>query len=174
MKATTSKLVLVAYASKYGSTKEIAEKIGHVLGQRGLEVAVHDFAEIKSFRPYSAVIIGSAVYAGRWLKMAQDFVKQHAHELKTKPTWLFSSGPVGYDKLRLEEKSVQLGKEISAIPLREHKIFAGKLDRQKLKFYEQAMVFAFRAHDGDYRDWNDIEAWSLHIAEDLNHQRSKK
>lgn len=87
--------VLVAYATKHGSTKEIAERIGATLGGRGLNADVRDTRDRPSPEAYDAVVLGSAVYVGSWRKDAATFLRQHQARLREVPCWLFSSGPTG-------------------------------------------------------------------------------
>jgi menaquinone-dependent protoporphyrinogen oxidase len=89
------KKVLVAYASKYGATAEIAEQVGEGLKKAGLEVEVLPAEKVKDLGEYGAVVLGSAVYAGQWRKEASDFLQGNEQALKEMPVWLFSSGPTG-------------------------------------------------------------------------------
>ncbi len=85
--------LLVAYATKYGATAEIAEKIGAVLHEEGFHVDVMEAAEVRDVVPYVAVVVGSAVYAGSWRKEAAELLTQHAGELAERPVWLSPAGP---------------------------------------------------------------------------------
>jgi menaquinone-dependent protoporphyrinogen oxidase len=88
--------VLVTAATKYGATAEIAAAIAEVLDEHGLEATMLSPEEVKGVDGYDAVVIGSAVYAGHWLKPARELVERHATTtLAGRPVWLFSSGPVG-------------------------------------------------------------------------------
>src|SRR5205823_6620049 len=84
--------VLVTAASKHGATFEIAEVIARVLDEHGLSTELVAIEEVHDLRRYEAVVLGSAVYMGQWLKQARGFVDAHASELAQRPTWLFSSG----------------------------------------------------------------------------------
>ena len=95
--------VLVTAASKHGATEEIAERIGAVLAAHGVEVEVKKLQDVSGLAGYEAVVLGSGIYLGKWLKEARRFVEVHAAELAQRPTWLFASGsimgdpPVGDD-----------------------------------------------------------------------------
>ena len=89
------KFVLVAYASKYGATAEIAEKIGEVLNQAGLQTDISSVDRVRDLTPYDVVVLGSAVYIGRWRKEAVKFLKANESALAERQVWLFSSGPSG-------------------------------------------------------------------------------
>jgi menaquinone-dependent protoporphyrinogen oxidase len=116
---------------------------------------------------FDAVVLGSAVYMGRWLDPARTFVEHRAEALSNRPTWLFSSGPIGDPPRPEESDAVDVGELMSKAHAKSHKLFAGKLDRSKLGFGERAVMLAFRAVEGDYRDWDEVEAWARGIAEEL-------
>lgn len=155
--------VLVSAASKHGATAEIAETIGAALASDGLEVDVRRPEDVTTTAPYNAVVLGSGVYAGRWLASAREFSERAAESLKARPVWLFSSGPVGDPaKPAADPVDVEaIRKRTNAI---DHRVFAGKLDRQKLGFGERAIVLAVHAAEGDFRSWDDVAAWAAGIA----------
>jgi menaquinone-dependent protoporphyrinogen oxidase len=159
--------VLVAVASKHGATQEIAEAIGRGLGERGLDAEVKPVDDVVDVARYEAIVLGSAVYMGQWLEPARFFVDEHHDELAAKPTWLFSSGPIGDPPKPTEGEAVRIGPIVEATHAREHRLFAGKLDKGKLGFGERAMVRAFRAPEGDFRNWDEIAAWAGEIARAL-------
>lgn len=84
--------VLVAAASEHGATAEIAVWLGAALAQNGVDVDVRKLEEVSDVEHYEAVVLGSAVYFGQWLKTACRFIDTHAADLARRPTWLFSSG----------------------------------------------------------------------------------
>ncbi|HLG90671.1 MAG TPA: flavodoxin domain-containing protein, partial [Candidatus Saccharimonadales bacterium] len=84
--------VLVAVASKYGGTQEIAYVISKIMSKCGIDTDVKNIETDSDIASYDAIVLGSAVYHGNWLKSARDFVDKHAEELASRPTWLFSSG----------------------------------------------------------------------------------
>ena len=159
--------VLVSAASKHGSTMEIAERIGAALREHGLETDVLPAEQVMSVADYDAVLLGSAVYAGHWLDAGRTLVDKEATALASRPTWLFSSGPIG-EPLRPEEDPVDVTALVARVQPREHRVFAGKLDRRALGFAERAIVRALRAPEGDFRDWTAISDWAHHIARALN------
>jgi hypothetical protein len=87
--------VLVAASSRHGATGAIAEEIGRTLAERGLDVQVTPLEDLSDVAGFDAFVVGSAIYAGRWLAPARAFVDEHGAELRSRPTWLFSSGPLG-------------------------------------------------------------------------------
>jgi menaquinone-dependent protoporphyrinogen oxidase len=157
---------LVIAASKHGATAEIAATLGEALARRGIVTAVNDVADVSDIEGYDAVVLGSAVYAGRWLKAARELVELRHEALASRPVWLFSSGPVG-DPLRPLEDPVDAATIVAAIGARGHRVFAGKIDKGKLSLGEKAMVKALRVPDGDYRDWDEVAAWAGEIADAL-------
>ena len=158
--------VLVATASKYGATAEIGKTIAEVLGERGLEPTVLPPEQVDGVDGYDAAVLGSAVYAGHWLKPARELVERHAGGLAGRPVWLFSSGPVG-DPPKPEEDPVDVADLVALTDARDHRVFAGKLVRRQLSFPERAIVAALRVPEGDFRDWTEIRRWAAGIAEAL-------
>jgi menaquinone-dependent protoporphyrinogen oxidase len=156
--------VLVTAATRYGATTEIAAAIAGVLGDHGLEATVFPPEQVEGVDGYDAVVVGSAVYAGHWLKPARELVDRLGNELAGRPVWLFSSGPVG-DPPKPEEDPVDVADLLAATGAREHRIFAGKLVRKQLSFPERAIVSALRVPEGDFRDWTEIRQWAAGIAD---------
>jgi menaquinone-dependent protoporphyrinogen oxidase len=158
--------VLVIAASKHGSTDEIAASIGECLSERGHELAVSAVEQVDSIRDFHAIVVGSAVYAGHWLKPAMDLVTDNAAVLSSRPVWLFSSGPVG-DPPKPATDPDEVGELMALIGARGHRLFAGKIDKSKLGFAEKAIVAALRVPYGDFRDWTQIKQWAIDIADEL-------
>lgn len=156
--------VLVTAATKYGATGEIAQAIGQVLHERGVDTTVLPPDQVEAVDDYDAVVLGSGVYAGHWLKPAKEFVDRNSSALAARPVWLFSSGPIG-DPPKPEEDPVDVAELMQTTKAREHRLFGGKLERQQLSFPEKAMMVAFRVKDGDFRDWEEIKGWAAEIAE---------
>jgi menaquinone-dependent protoporphyrinogen oxidase len=155
--------VLLAVSSRHGATAEIGRTIGEELAAQGLELVVHPLGTGEEPSDFDAAVLGSSVYAGHWERDIKDFVEEHGSSMAGKPVWLFSSGPIG-DPPKPEEVPVDVGGIIELTGAREHTVFAGKLDKSKLSFGEKAIVMAFRAPDGDFRDWDQIRSWAKDIA----------
>jgi len=163
--------VLVAYATKYGATAEIAEKIGQVLREAGVRADVLSADRVGDLTPYQAVVLGSAVYIGQWRKEAVKFLKANETVLAEKPVWLFSSGPMG------EGDAVELGRGwrfpgklqpiADRIQPRDIAVFHGAVDVGKLNFIEKRMLKTVKAPSGDFRDWDAITSWAAAIADAL-------
>jgi menaquinone-dependent protoporphyrinogen oxidase len=159
--------VLVAAASRHGATQEIAEAIGRTLNAEGVHASVAANVDAGDPAGYDAVVLGSAVYMGHWLDAATKFVESHGTALSNRPAWLFSSGPIGDPPRPTEPEAVDVADLVSKTQAKGHKLFAGKLDKGKLGFGERAVMLAFRAAEGDYRDWEEVEAWARAIAGEL-------
>jgi len=160
--------ILVTAASRHGSTGEIAQELGKALrgALPGMGVDVVPLTRVGSFDGYDAVVLGSAVYFGRWLDEARWQVTAHADALRERPVWLFSSGPVG-DTTVPDAEPVDGAELARAVGAREHRVFAGRLLREDLGLRERLAVGMVHAPDGDFRDWAAIRAWADRIAADL-------
>ena len=165
------KKVLITYASKYGATAEIAERVGQVLQQVGLAVDVRPADQVSDLAPYGAVVLGSAVYAGQWRKEAAEFLAENEQALAQRPVWLFSSGPTGTgDPVELMKGwrfPEALQPVADRIRPRDIAFFGGELDLKKLNLPEKLIVKGFKAPIGDFRDWDTIQNWATAIAETL-------
>jgi len=157
----------VVFASKYGSTREVAEAIAEELG-RAHNVRVRDAAEVKGFDGADAVVLGSAIYAGHWLKPARTLLEERVDELVSRPTWLFSVGPIGDPPQPADAGPEGISEAMDAVRARGHEVFAGKLDHAALSRIERLMVRALRAPEGDFRDWGAIRAWARSVAAELS------
>jgi menaquinone-dependent protoporphyrinogen oxidase len=162
--------VLVVVASKHGATQEIARALADEMprgaGASGLTATLHEAARAPGPAGFDAVVVGSAVYAGRWREEARDYVTAHAAELRDKPVWLFSSGPIGEPPFPPDEPhDVHPLRQL--IGARGHRVFPGRLDKELLSFGERAMVTAMRAPLGDFRDWAAVRAWAGELAAEL-------
>jgi menaquinone-dependent protoporphyrinogen oxidase len=111
---------------------------------------------------HDVVVLGSGVYAGHWLKQARDYVDAHQATLQERSVWLFSSGPVGDPPEPLEDPA-DLPELLDKTQARGHQLFAGKVDRSRVRFAERAILAALRVPDGDFRDMEAVRAWALSL-----------
>ncbi|HEU4947151.1 MAG TPA: flavodoxin domain-containing protein [Kribbella sp.] len=158
-----SRTVLVAYATKMGSTAGIAEAIGAELRRGGHRVDVRDVAEVGSIAAYDAVVLGSAVYIRRWRPEAVRFLRRHADELRERQVWLFHSGSLGADKdtpQSLPRNVVRLVHRIGATP---PVTFAGRLDPAAARGFLAGRL-ARGDLAGDFRDWDRIARWARDVS----------
>ena len=163
-----SNKILITYATKYGSTHEIADKIGEVLHNAGIEVELLPVDQVETLSNYGAVVFGSAVYAGQWRKEAVKFLEANQAVFAQMPFWIFSSGPTGSgDPVQLTKGWLYpdaLKPVMDRIHPRAIAVFHGWLDSDKLNFGEKLIVKGVRAPMGDFRDWDAIIAWANQIA----------
>lgn len=160
--------VLVTYATRYGGTAEIAEKIGGVLGEAGLQADVVPVAKVGDLTPYRAVVLGSAVYIGNWRREAARFLQVNERSLVERSVWLFSSGPTGEgDAVELMD-GWRLPKGLQAVVDRIQPqgitIFHGVVNIERLNPIERWMLKNVQSPIGDFRDWDAIASWAETIA----------
>ncbi|WP_454048689.1 flavodoxin domain-containing protein [Cellulomonas sp. Marseille-Q8402] len=162
--------ILVATASRHGSTREIgsrlADEIFAGLRTRGVEAEVEhlDAGLVGDVAAYDAVVLGSAVYLGRWLKDAVRLAERRL-AVQDRPVWLFSSGPVVEGD---DAENLSWARTPWAV---EHHMFGGKLDRSVLSWHERLAVRAARAPDGDRRSDDEIVRWAATICAALAERR---
>jgi menaquinone-dependent protoporphyrinogen oxidase len=171
--------ILVVYASKYGATQGIAERIAEKLIASGCEARVQpaqaagDLAS-DDLAAYDAFVIGSAAYMGSWRKEARDFVRRNREFLATRPVWLFSSGPLGTATRDAQGRDVLVTSEPreftefrEAIGPRDLRVFFGAADRSTFKGIDRLFGRFFKSVEGDFRDWAAIDAWAEVLARAL-------
>ena len=165
--------VLVAVASRHGSTWEIAEAVADVLRDAGFSVDVADPDDVETLDPYGAVLLGSSVYVGRWAASARAMVDRLAHALTSRPVWLFSSGPVGNPPFPAGDPE-EIPSLVNRLDARGHRTFAGKLDRGGLALAERAVVSLIQAEHGDFRAWQDVQDWAGTVAAELHAEEIRR
>jgi menaquinone-dependent protoporphyrinogen oxidase len=152
--------ILVAFASRHGSTRAIAETIAAELETCGHRAVFRDISQVTSLDGFDAVVAGSGVYLGRWLGPARDFLDRLQPELSAVPTWLFSSGQIG-EQPASEPQDVTARRD--TIRLMDHHSFAGRLEARSLGLGERLISRLVGTTEGDYRDWDEIRAWAREI-----------
>lgn len=161
--------ILVAYATKAGSTGEIAQKIAQILRQSGAQVDVRLVKNIANLNSYNSLVIGSAIRAGAWLPHVVEFVENNQATLKQMSVAYFAVC------LTLQEDTPENRQTVRAYldpvcdlvtPL-DVGLFAGQLDYQRLNLVESLMLKMMKAPAGDYRDWSAIETWAKTLADKL-------
>jgi menaquinone-dependent protoporphyrinogen oxidase len=158
--------ILVAYASKGGSTAEVANEIGKVLNAQGLTVDVRQVNTVTDVSSYQAVIIGSAIRMGGWLSAAKKFVKTHQQTLSKIPTAYFAVCLSLKDDT--EENRREAAKYLDAVrAIVEPKavgLFAGKMDYRMLSFLDRLISEKMaKAPEGDFRNWDAIRDWAANL-----------
>jgi menaquinone-dependent protoporphyrinogen oxidase len=175
--------ILVAYASRHGATRGIAERIAQTLQGSGLEVTLQPAEEVADVGKYDAFVIGSAAYVSHWLKEAVNLVRRNRALLASRPVWLFSSGPIGTDMVDAKGRDVLQASEpqefaefAGAIHPRDEHVFFGAYDpdAEPIGFMERLGARFTRMASirqqipaGDFRDWAAIETWARGIAHEL-------
>ncbi len=159
--------ILVSAASRHNATSEVAQAIARTLERADIKVDVRRPEEVSHLAAYDGVVLGSAIYAGHWLRAAKELVERTSSRMRGIPVWLFSTGPIG-DPLKPEGLPVDVAAMLEQSGAREHRMFGGRLDKRELGFGEKAIVRVVGAAEGDYRPWDEIEAWAEEIATTLS------
>ena len=162
--------ILVAYATRYGSTQEVAEAVAETLRESGLEVDLQPMREVRSLEGYGAVVVGAALYMYRWHKDARRFLSRHRKALVELPVAVFALGPVKdpRDEEEWQNSRDQLDKELAKHAWLKPvavEILGGKFDPALLRF--PLNVFAGSEPASDIRDWEAIGAWAGDLADEL-------
>ena len=160
--------VLIAYATRYGSTTGIAERIAAALREAGIRVTLRRADMVDSVSEYDAVVFGSPVYDQRWLPAGDRFVRRNLPVLAQRPTWLFSVGSFS-DRRRIigpliRREPQDIGALLDTIGPRGYRVFAGIIDPSGWPLYARLLYRVLGGRFGDNRDWHDIEDWAHAIA----------
>lgn len=165
-----STTILVAYATRYGSTQEVAEAVAETLRESGLTVDLLPMRQVRALEGYSAVVLGAALYMYRWHKDARRFLSRHRKALAQRPVAVFALGPVHepHDEKEWQDSQIQLDKQLAKFPWFEPvsvELFGGKFDPAKLAFPINKL--AGNEPPSDARDWDAIRAWARGLAATL-------
>jgi menaquinone-dependent protoporphyrinogen oxidase len=171
MSAVETMRVLVGYASRFGSTRDIATRIADAVRMRGSEVDVRSIDAISDIARYDAIVFGSGVYDGSWTTEAMTLMRRHADVLAHKPLWLFSVGsfgdshPIVGSLMKKEPK--EIGDLEHTLHPRDYRVFAGVIDLDHWPAWGRLLFKALGGHAGDNRHWPEIDAWAEQIAHAL-------
>ncbi|QDQ09437.1 flavodoxin domain-containing protein [Streptomyces spectabilis] len=157
--------VLVAYGSTYGSTAELARTVGDVLRKEGLLVEVRSAGLVRDLTPYGAVVLGGALYAGRWQRDARHFARRHRRALVRLPLWLFSSGPLDSSAAERDVPPPSVRRLARRLEARGHMTFGGRLDERAGGWVARKIVESGKG--GDFRDFAVVTTWAEGVARDL-------
>ena len=168
--------VLIIYASQYGSTKGIAERIADTLRDQHIDAQLAPAeagSEALIGDGFDGFVIGSAVQGGHWLKPAIEFVRESAPIMARRPAWLFSSGPIGaqyVDRPQPEPKEIAEVRRL--VNVQDHVVFAGSFDPKTADLGSAGWLVRHVAARfmpvGDFRQWDVIESWAAGIARELD------
>jgi menaquinone-dependent protoporphyrinogen oxidase len=159
--------VLVAYATRYGSTQEVAEAVATTLRERGLAVDIQPMREVRTLEGYRAIVLGAPLYMFHWHKDALHFLARYRAALIARPVAIFALGPFHAEEKEFQEVRAQLDKELAKFPWLTPAalaIFGGKFDPQKLTFPYNLVPALKSMPASDVRDWAAIHAWASDLA----------
>jgi len=164
-----TKSILLAYASRFGSTQEVAETITAVLREAGLEVDIKAMEQVETVTQYDAVVLGAAIYNAKWHAGAHQFLSQHLESLRQRPLAIFTLGPLSSSEAAKRNSRRQLDSELAKYPWLKPvavEIFAGKYDPSKpgLGFFDRFVPAR------DLRNWDAIRAWANALSVQLQHR----
>lgn len=153
--------ILIAYASRYGTTREVAEAIAATLREHELNVEVLAAAAVDDLGPYGAVVLGGGIYMGRWHRDARGFVKHFERELRELPVAVFALGPTTQRPKDLAGSVQQLDRGLARLPIDPFavRVFGGAFDPTKVGFPFNRIPAA------DVRDWDAIHDWAVELAQ---------
>ncbi len=159
--------ILVAYATKMGSTREIAEVIGDVLQKAGHDTTVSEVDGVEGFAGFDAAVVGSAVYMGHWRPEAVELLEQQVKLGVTIPVWLFQSGPFDRDSHTADKDTPKKVHALAAaLDTAAPMTFGGRIEPSTaIGFIAKRMAKGPNA--GDYRDFDQIRRWARDIAAQL-------
>jgi menaquinone-dependent protoporphyrinogen oxidase len=158
--------ILIAYATKHGSTREVADSLAAALREHDLDVATLPAAHVDDLSPYDGVVVGGSLYTGRWHPDALDFLKRHRGVLETVPVAVFAMGPRTMETRDVAQSRAQLDRALAKVPGVDPfavTIFGGVLDPRKLRFPFNRMPAS------DARDWDAVHAWAADVAQGLTY-----
>ena len=161
---TVAAKVLVAYASKHGTTREVAEAVAATLRELGLLVEVVEAAQVRDVARYDAIVVGAGLYMGKWHADARHLLKRHRSELAAKPLAVFGMGPDSLEHAKVADSWKQLARSLEATPELDPiavAIFGGALKPENWPFLFKRLP-AF-----DARDWDAIRSWAEEVAPKL-------
>ncbi len=150
--------VLLAYATRYGSTQEVAEAITTTLRADGVKVDIQPMQDVKNLDDYSAVVLGAAIYNTRWHPDAHKFLSKYQEALKQRPVAIFALGPLSTSDAAMRRSRSQLDKELEKYPWLKPvavEMFVGKSDPAKLGILDRLFTKA-----SDHRDWKVVRSWA--------------
>jgi menaquinone-dependent protoporphyrinogen oxidase len=155
--------ILVAYATRYGSTQEVAEHIAAVLLEAGHPVAIHPAGDVPSLEAFDAVVLGAPLYMGKWHRDARRFLSKHRAALAERPVAVFALGPLESTEEQMRDATEQLDKNLAKAPWLtpvDKEVFVGKFDPDNLTFPHNLLPLGDALPVGDHRDWDAIRGWA--------------
>lgn len=158
--------ILLAYATRFGSTQEVVESIGAEMRKAGLKVDIQLMQDVKGLEVYDAVVLGAAIYNARWHPEAHRFLSQHQEALALRPVAIFALGPLSTSEVAMQRSRRQLDKELEKyrwLKPATVEVFIGKIDRSKMGFFDRITSPATT----DHMNWEAIRLWTRTLPEQL-------
>ncbi len=161
--------ILIAYASRAGSTAEIAKEIGTEIAAGGTLVDVRAIEDVTDVGEYTAVVIGAPLYMGRVVSEVPIFIRKNRDSLEKVPVAAFV---VGVSLMDRSEKSLSwarglLEKALEPVAAREIGLFAGYLNNSRMSFSQRMILRCIGVKPGDFRDWEMIRVWARDLQKKL-------
>ena len=163
------KSILLAFATRYGSTQEVAEAIAATLTTAGFNVDIQPVQQVKTLDNYAGIVQGAAIYNSRWHPDAHQFLTRYQDALQQRPVAIFALGPLSTDEAAMQRSRRQLEKELAKYPWLKPvalEVFAGKIDPSKLGFFERLLTPA-----SDRRNWDAIRRWASSVPASIQRPR---
>ena len=163
-----TKSILLTYATRFGSTQEVAEVITTALRETGIKVDLQPIQEVQRLGDYDGIVLGAALYNARWHQEAHQFLAKYQDVLMQRPVAIFALGPLNTGEAAMRNSRRQLDKELEKYPWLKPvavEMFAGKYDPSKpgLGFFGRLLPAR------DYRNWGTIRAWANILPVQLQH-----
>lgn len=162
--------VLIGYATRSGSTQEVAEAIATTFRDSGHEVDLQPMRNVRTLAGYRLLVLGAPLYMFRWHKDARAFLAKHQQALKGLSVAVFALGPFHDEEKEWQGVRAQLDKELAKFPWLTpvaHEVFGGKFDPTKLRFPLNLVPAMKKMPASDIRDWAAIRAWAMDLAAKL-------
>jgi menaquinone-dependent protoporphyrinogen oxidase len=163
--------VLVGYATRNGSTQEVADKVAAAFREQGFEVDLLPLRKVRTVLGYRMLVLGAPLYMFRWHKDALAFLSRHLESLKKQSVAVFALGPFHDEEKEWKEIRAQLDKELAKYPGLNpvaHEVFGGKFDPANLRFPMNLIPALKKMPASDIRDWDAIRAWAGSLASKIS------
>ncbi len=153
---------LIIYATRAGSTAEIATAVGQTLAASGLNIEVKPVKQVASLTGYQAVLLGSAIRMGSWLPEMVKFIQTHQAALNALPTALFTVHMLntGEDESSRTARAAYVEPVRTLLPNAQQAFFTGLMDFSRLSFLDRLIARMVKAVESDARDWDAIRQWA--------------
>ena len=157
--------ILVAYATRNGSTAEIAQAICKELISAGYTVDLSEIKKISTLAGYAVIVIGGPLYMGSVDSAVGKFVGNNHEQLQKMPVAVFVVGlaPKNPDPGAVEAAMAAMRKSLGPVTPVSSVLFAGKLDPAKVNFVMRKFLEMAKIPAGDFRDWGAIAAWAREL-----------